>query len=70
MRFRGLHRSLALLIVAANATIIVWLWLHDSGISDIHDTVSLLTSLGRITGLFGAYLLLIKVLLLARLRTA
>jgi hypothetical protein len=70
MRFRGLHRSLALLIVAANAAIIVWLWLHDSGISDIHDTVSLLTSLGRITGLFGAYLLLIQVLLLARLRTA
>jgi predicted ferric reductase len=68
MRFRELRRSLALLIVAANAAIIVWLWLHDGGISDVHDTASLLTSLGRITGLLGAYLLLIQVLLLARLR--
>lgn len=55
-------------IVLGNAAVILWLWLHDGGISGIHDTGSLLTSAGRITGLFGAYLLLIQVLLLARLR--
>src|SRR5947209_3206747 len=68
MRFRRLGISFAALIVAANAAILVWLWWHDGGISGSHDTASLLTSLGRITGLFGAYLLLIQVLLLARLR--
>src|SRR5579871_4333432 len=55
-------------IVLANAVVILWLWLHDGGVSGIHDTASLLISAGRITGLFGAYLLLIQVLLLARLR--
>lgn len=68
MRSRWLGISFASLIVAANAAILLWLWLHDGGISGVHDTASLLTSLGRITGLFGAYLLLIQVLLLARLR--
>ncbi|HEX6506993.1 MAG TPA: ferric reductase-like transmembrane domain-containing protein [Chloroflexota bacterium] len=55
-------------IVVANVAVIIWLWLRDGGITGIHDTASLLTSLGRITGLLGAYLLLIQVLLLARLR--
>lgn len=67
-RSRRLGISFASLIVAANAAILVLLWLHDGGVSGVHDTAGLLTSLGRITGLFGAYLLLIQVLLLARLR--
>jgi predicted ferric reductase len=68
VHFRGLRKSIASGIVAINAGIIVWLWLHDGGISGVHSTGDLLTSLGRITGLLGAYLLLIQVLLLARLR--
>ena len=36
----------------------VALWLFGDGLDDIHDTASLLTGLGRVTGLLGAYLAL------------
>lgn len=35
--------------------------------SDIHDTASLLTGLGRLTGLLGAYVALVQLLLMARI---
>ncbi|HZS94391.1 MAG TPA: ferredoxin reductase family protein [Chloroflexota bacterium] len=46
---------------------ITWLWLVDGGISSINSIAAALTSIGRITGLIGAYLLLIQVILLSRL---
>jgi predicted ferric reductase len=49
------------------AAIIAGLWLKDGGVTSVHDTGTLLISAGRLTGLFGAYLLLLQVLLLARL---
>ncbi len=49
------------------AAIIAGLWLKDGGISGVHDTATLLISIGRFTGLFGSYLLLLQILLLARL---
>jgi predicted ferric reductase len=55
------------LLVLANGAIIVWLWVHDGQISGIHDAAGLFQSLGRITGLLGAYLLLIQLLFFARL---
>ena len=55
------------LVAAGNVAAIVWLWLHAGGVGKVHSTGDLLTSLGRITGLLGAYLALIQVLLLARL---
>lgn len=55
------------LIAGANGAVVVWLWLHGGGISAIHDAGTAFTSLGRITGLLGAYLLLWQVLLLARI---
>jgi predicted ferric reductase len=64
---RIIVRSAIQLIVAVNAAVIVWLWLRGGGISGIDGAGDLFTSLGRITGLLGAYLLLIQVLLLARL---
>ncbi len=54
-------------IVVGNAVAITWIWLQAGGISSVHTTGDLLTSLGRITGLLGAYLALIQVLLLARI---
>jgi predicted ferric reductase len=54
-------------LVAANAVVVVGLWWRQGGIGDIHDTPTLLTSLGRVTGLLGAYLALVELLLLARL---
>jgi predicted ferric reductase len=55
------------LITLANAVVIVWLWVDGGGISAVKDMGTLLTSLGRVTGLLSAYLALIQVLLLARL---
>jgi predicted ferric reductase len=55
------------LFTLVNAAVIVWLWLNGGGVSAVRDTGSLLTSLGRITGLLSAYLALIQLLLLARL---
>jgi predicted ferric reductase len=56
-------RAVGLAILA----LITWLWLRDGGISGVHNLGTFFTSVGRITGLFGAYLLLVQVLLLARL---
>jgi predicted ferric reductase len=49
------------------AAVIAGLWLKDGGVTGVHDSSTLLISIGRFTGLFGAYLLLLQVLLLARL---
>ena len=54
-------------VVVGNAVAITWIWLHAGGISSVQTTGDLFTSLGRITGLLGAYLALIQVLLLARI---
>jgi predicted ferric reductase len=55
------------LVVVINAGVIVWLWYRNGGISSVHGLGDLWTTIGRITGLLGAYFLLIQVLLLARL---
>jgi len=51
-------------VILANAAFLVGLWLRDGGVTGIRDVADLLTSLGRITGPLGTYLLLIQVLLL------
>jgi predicted ferric reductase len=75
VRARSSHRRAVRLLVAwllgafaaANGAYLVYLWLHGGGIADVHSTGALYTSIGRITGLLGAYSALIQVLLLARL---
>jgi predicted ferric reductase len=54
-------------IVLGNAVVIVYLWVHGGNLH-VHTTGDLLTAIGRLTGLLGAYLALIQVVLLARLR--
>jgi predicted ferric reductase len=56
----------AALAVAAvgNAAIVVGLWWSGGGLQDVHDTSTLLTGLGRVAGLLGAYLVLLQLLLL------
>ena len=67
-RTRRLVLSAALWALAAgNAAVIVWLWYRGGGVSAVHAWGDLATSLGRLTGLLGAYFALIQVLLLARL---
>ena len=56
-----------LVLVAANAVAVVGLWWRQGGLREVHDVASLLTSLGRVTGLLGAFLALVELLLLARL---
>ena len=55
------------LVIIVNSGVIVWLWLHGGGVSQVHTSAGVFTSLGRITGLVAVYLALIQILLLARL---
>jgi predicted ferric reductase len=54
-------------VLVANAVVIVGLWWRQGGLSEVHDLAGLLTSLGRLTGLLGALLALVELLLLARI---
>lgn len=54
------------LIALGNLLAIVGLWLYGGGITGVHGLGDAFISLGRITGLLGAYALLIQMLLLAR----
>src|SRR5947209_2437274 len=38
------------LIAAANAAVIMWLWLAGGGVSAVHTVGDLWTSIGRVTG--------------------
>src|SRR5258708_28424929 len=62
-----LSAALIWLVLAGNAVAIVWLWYHGGNVTKVHSTGELLTSIARITGLLGAYLALVQVLLLSRL---
>ena len=55
------------MLVAANAVAVVGLWWRQGGVREVHDVAGLLTSLGRVTGLLGALLALVELLLLARI---
>ena len=54
-------------IIVGNAAIIVWLWTRGPGNLNLQPTADLFNSIGRITGLLGAYFALIVIVLLARL---
>jgi predicted ferric reductase len=64
---RLLELTAVWLVVLGNAAAIVWLWAHGG---NLHPTTTgeALTSVARITGLLSAYLALIQVVLLARVR--
>jgi predicted ferric reductase len=55
------------LLAVGNAVVVVSLWWGSGGPDDVRDTGTLLVALGRISGLLGAYLALVVLLLLARL---
>lgn len=64
---RRLAAAALALFAGGNALAIVWLWYHGGNVDGVHSTGELLTSIGRITGLLGAYSALLQVLLLSRL---
>jgi predicted ferric reductase len=65
----GTRAAAALLLsaVIGNAAVVLWLWLHGGGVSIVHDSTALWTSLGRLTGLEAAYLALLQIVLLLRM---
>ena len=72
IRRRGIAgRTLGLVacwaVLLGNAAAIVWLWYHGGNVTHVKTTGDLFTSIARITGLLGAYLALVQVVLLARL---
>jgi predicted ferric reductase len=66
-RLRAVAAGVLGLIFFGIAAVIVGLWLQKGGITGIRGVGDLLTSAGRIAGLFGTYLLLVQLLLLARI---
>jgi predicted ferric reductase len=65
-RWRIAGWGLALLALA-NAGIVVALWWHAAGAGDLDGSAAVLAELARVSGLLGAYLVLVELLLLARL---
>ena len=63
-RIGGLVLALA---AAANAVVVVVLWLRAGGVTEPGGAAEWLVSLGRVAGLLGAYLVLVELLLLARI---
>ncbi|MEA3019082.1 MAG: hypothetical protein QOI47_606 [Actinomycetota bacterium] len=54
-------------VVAANAAIVVGLWLRHGGIDAMSGAGGQLTAAGQLTGLIGTYVVLIELLLMSRI---
>lgn len=54
-------------VVAANAVVVVGLWVRHGGLNQVHDPGGYFTALGQTTGLIGTYAVLIQVLLMSRI---
>jgi predicted ferric reductase len=52
--------------VAVGAAVVVGLWWRDTPVGSLHGLADELTAAGRVTGLLGAYLVLVEVLLMGR----
>jgi uncharacterized protein with FMN-binding domain len=64
---RALTAGVFWAVVVGNVATIVWLWWHGGNVTHVRSTGELLTSIAWITGLLGAYLALLQVVLLSRL---
>jgi predicted ferric reductase len=54
-------------IVAANAVLVIGLWVRDGGLTTLGDRGGLLTGAGQVTGLVGTYAVLVQLLLMSRI---
>src|SRR3954467_6227142 len=67
---RSVHRDQAWnvgIVVAANAVVTVGLWLRHGGLHNVVGPGGIATSAGQVTGLLGAYAVLIELLLMSRI---
>jgi predicted ferric reductase len=53
-------------VLAANAVVILALWLRHGGLDDLASLGAQLTAIGQLTGLYGTYLALIQLVLMSR----
>jgi predicted ferric reductase len=53
--------------LVAGAAAVVWLWWHGTSARTLDGPGEALTAAGRVTGLLGAYLLLVEVMLMSRI---
>jgi predicted ferric reductase len=60
-------RLAAVLLLWSGLLLITYWWVADGGVTDLAHWASGLTSVGRLTGLWSAHLLLVQVLLMSRL---
>ncbi|MCW2620456.1 MAG: oxidoreductase [Frankiales bacterium] len=66
-RTRAWWRDAVVAACLVRAVVVVWLWVGGGGLPDLAgSSADLLTSLGRLSGLLAADLLLVQVLLMAR----
>ena len=54
-------------VVAANAVVVVGLWLRHGGLDTLSAPGGVATAIGQLTGLLGAYVVLIELLLMSRI---
>jgi predicted ferric reductase len=54
-------------VVGANALVIAGMWLRHGGIANAQGPGAVATAVGQLTGLFGAYAVLLELLLMSRL---
>jgi predicted ferric reductase len=59
---------LLLALFVGNGIAVAWLWWHGGNVTKVRTEGDAITSVARITGLEGAYLALVQVVLLARLQ--
>ena len=53
-------------VLAANALVILAMWLRHGGLDDLASLGAQLTVIGQLTGLYGTYLALIQLVLMSR----
>jgi hypothetical protein len=62
----GWSRTVLVILGGASLAVVIGLWAGNHGLSDLAPSGSGTTSLGRLTGLVAADLLLVQVILMAR----
>jgi predicted ferric reductase len=63
---QGTREGAVAAVIAAVGAVVVGMWWRDTPVGSLHGLGDLLIAAGRITGLLGAYLILVEVLLMGR----
>ena len=61
------HAWIVAVVVGVNALVIAGMWLRHGGLANAQGPGAVATAVGQVTGLFGAYAVLLELLLMSRL---